>query len=232
MKTNKITLGLLVFFIGVMITACGSKKSASNTTTNNTAETVTQNPVNPINNNSSCAASGICSSSGTYSVTNPQLYGQALGYTAAATNSGQIQPVYNNNTWNLGGFFSSLIGSTANCAAQVGIARLLVQIGVNSASADCTLAYGTSTSTSTDTSGYPTGSYPVNLQANYSNSQFTSLAVIVRTGRNGGNGDVVEFYPSNDANYLYNNNRSIRLNTSGTQLIMESAQGELGRISN
>ena len=230
---RKLTLGLLVFFVGVLITACGSKNSS--TTTNN--DKGNTNIINPINQDASCKASGICTFTGTMTISNMDLYKQAFGYTNG-NQSGVIDPIYQNGQWNTNGFFNSLIDTGANCAAQTGIAWILAQLGVNNTSADCTVVYGDSSTTTNNgvfnVSQDINPSPAVNLQGNYSNSNLVSLGMAIRTGNNGGNGDTVEFYPENSNSpeqVLYNQERTIRITWNGTGYTMDTQSGTIGTIN-
>lgn len=227
---NKLTLGLLIFVAGALITACGSKKSTS-TTNNNTKDNPTT-VITPITGDATCQAAGVCHSQKTFTITNVDLYQQTFNY--ATHGAGVIEPLYHNGQWNGDGFANSLVDAGLNCAAQVGIAKLLAAIGINHTSAECTLAYGDSSTTTTSGGGFGGTSFNTtpraDIQANFNNSKLTSVVVMIRTGSNGGNGDVVEFIPenSNSDTHLYNRERTIRLMPSQSGYIMDVQSGQLG----
>jgi hypothetical protein len=82
MKRNKLTLGLLVFFLGIVLSACGSNKSSSpaaNPNGNGNGNgngTITTPSTNCPNNQTSCQLNR----SGNYRVMNADLYRQNFGY--------------------------------------------------------------------------------------------------------------------------------------------------------
>lgn len=229
------TLGLLVFFLGVMITACGSKKSSAPATSNTNTNT-TNNYNNYSQVPSDC--SGQCSKdySGTFTISNIDLYAAAFNYTGNGNGGyqiGVIEPILNSNGSYNSGFLGSLGYTLVNGCLMPGIfAWLTTRLTGADSSAQCTIGNMSTTNVGTGTG--QTGNtalsnrYNADLQVNYRNNALYSVVMMVRTGSNGGNGDIAEFFPRANSNYLYNNTGNLALELTTSGINMHSQSGLIG----
>ncbi len=234
--TRKLTLGILALFAGLIISACGSKKSTSAPA----APVDKDQPTNPTQPPANCTNQ--CNSTGTFNITNMTLYMSTFGYSAGGgqqTGGGlaPIPPPLNNNGTYNPGFFNGLFVNIVNgCAVPLFIGWLSTEITGAPTSAEC--SFGSTTTVTTGTGGQQTGtqaptlasSHRVDLQYNLQNGNLFSIVVMIRTGSNGGNGDIVEFFPRANSNELFNAQNNIALQQSGNSYKMVVPNGEIGII--
>lgn len=226
---RKLTLGLLVFFVGVLITACGSKKSSTSNVTNNPTEII-----GPISADDTCRAQGFCQKIGDYQITDQTQYGQVFpGYNTGTGNT--IQSPYDDQGWNWNGFFDSFKETASRCAVQTGWAYIVARLG-GEASATCEYQIS-DTRNDIPTGGLPIN-YPTTLNYEYASSTLSRVNLAIHDGTNGGNGRIIEFTPANNTSYpeqiLWgrHNNQDIRLEWNGAGYDMDIMSGQIGRLNN
>lgn len=231
---RKLTLGLMVFFVGILITACGSKKGSSNNVNATPVGGGITTPVVPAGCTTNCNTTQF----GTLQISNPQLFEATFG-TAGYTNGAvqPIQPLHTGSSWNLGGFGSSLLNNAVvGCALPALGAWVTTEyLGAANASAECNLGFsGTNGYEQYNNGGYANGgvptSMPVTMQYNFNQNQLFSVVMIVNNAVQGGNGQRIEFFPRANTNVLYSQSGQLALAPSGNSWVFGRQEGTIGTI--
>ncbi|MEM7647251.1 MAG: hypothetical protein AAF203_10095 [Pseudomonadota bacterium] len=206
---RKITLGLLVFFVGILITACGGDESSS--VTNNNAIPLDLRDVVP-----ECAnAVNTCNRSvpARISISDRDLYLEAFGYDDTIGFSQDIRSDGFQIREGVLGLFglADTVEDTINCAGNVlflewiadGLARVLDADG-QEVEAECRIGGTSSRSERKELSDGTTlaGSYNADLIFYYRDNILDRVYLNIKTPTLGGTGDVLNFYPQSGRSSL------------------------------
>lgn len=205
-----ITLGLLVFFVGLLMTACGSDSSSSptaaaptNTNTDNSNTPVVTGLPTP-NGTSVTSCSSTCGQTQTVTlvITHSQAFAALVGLnTSGGTNNG----LNNFNMFNGDGSlnFGGLGNTIVNCGLGIGMAWLINELFNANTVGGC----GGVTTTTTTNTGSNSGvsvasSYRVDITP-YSNNVFTGAIHL-------GNGQLYSFElrPNSNGNFWEDINKN------------------------
>ena len=237
---RKLTLGLLVFFLGVFITACGSEKSTPNISAANTKDdNGAKQYVDSSKSGGNCAPNCSQTYSGQFVISDQQLYVSTFGYPSGqqqqAGTFGTIQAPFTND----GGYNQNFATSVGNCLFGGLLSWGFSYLTGSEAQYGCGYEQTTTTTMGTGTQygtqyGTQTGSpalsssYPAELTVDYSSG--TVITLQIRDNSNGYNGQVLRFSQSNKENVYYNHNQSIALVNANNVITIETPQGRIGRF--
>lgn len=208
---QKLTLGLMVFFLGVVITACGSKKASSpaavpaNNNNNNGGAFAGDGSIPPHNN---CNGQQSCTvdMAGSYTVTDANAYNQAFGYGQQQANNNVPLPTFENGQFQNNGFWDGAV----NCGIGAGFAYLWTELTNSDSDFGCSL--GNSTSSTTQFAGVTNTSYPVNYGYNFveGGQRLQSIQIFIenRNQFNSMDGEVLGCVPSGSNFYRCQNSRT------------------------
>ena len=222
---RKLTLGLMVFFVGIMITACGSKNNTSNTTNNNDKVVGI-----PTDTQQGCNQS-ICSYNGNFVIDDENLYLQAFGYQSNSN-------IFGDNTFNqvLGSLAIAAIDPNSDpvqCGREIFASLLIAEIikAISDPNFDVEVGCSAiSSSTFTNTFGSTPGgtlnsnTYDSTLEVAYRNGEQYQLRLTVSTEL--GSKSIIfdresanVFVSPETRTSLLNRNGIIELNSTGGQRI-------------
>jgi len=237
---QKLTLGLMVFFLGVVLAACGSKKASSpaavpvnnnnNNNNNNNSGLFDGNgstslpPSNNCNGQQSCTVD----MAGNYTIMDASAYNQAFGYGQQQVGNNVPLPTYQNGQFQNNGFWDGLV----NCGIGAGFAYLWTELTDSNSDFGCTL--GNSTSSTTQFADVANTSYPVNYGYNFveGGQRLQSIQIFIenRNQSNGMNGDILGCTPNGSSFYRCQHSRTrneMGLRDFGNgQLQMETVNGQ------
>ncbi|MCB0377385.1 MAG: hypothetical protein KDD33_02745 [Bdellovibrionales bacterium] len=212
-----ITLGLMVFFVGLLMTACGSKKSSApaNTTPSNTTTDVSSDPsVLPFPTSTSvvanCTNSSGCTKTGAFTVSNQQLFVAAVETKLGAPifSGSTNNNLFNNDLSINNGFLSNTLNTFAQCGATYLTAWAINSLFGGNSSGQCQ-----SVTQTTTVNGVPTNG-AIAVQASYADSALTL------SGQNNITGHIrinatymvsLNFVRASDGNYYDQNSSSVYL---------------------
>lgn len=214
-----LTLGLLVFFVGVLMTACGSKSSSPAAPTNNTNFDLNNQDPACMNSSSGCDLNA------TYQITDAQAYADTFGY--SSNQDLTIEPFYNDQGSNWGGFWDSLRNVGGRCGTSYLWARFWSRVTDSDIDFECAVQVSNGTSSQLAAEQLAS-SYNSNMSVYYNNGRADRVDVHIPTGSNNGNGDNVQFYYDEGDNAYYTNDRSIGLFPGNGVFSMRTPEGEIG----
>ncbi len=229
MLKRKLTLGLLVFMVGVLITACGSKKNdnSSKTNINNGGDVVTNVP--PTLEDNYCAN---CTRTidGTFYLQDANLYLEAFGYSNSTGNIFQ----------NTGSVFQRILGEVAYdvlepavgtivCGSRIFLTKEIAKIfGVKDLDINCRTSDSevfTDIIGGSNTDYQLSSSYPAQLRVRYVNGRAEQVDIAVNTQLEG-RADIEYFY-YNQANIYLNQEQSLLLQNSDGRIRFGTSAGRV-----
>ena len=236
---RKLTLGLLVFFVGVLITACGGDETASTTVTNNNYPLDLRDVVPECIGHTNTCRRTVPS---VLSITNTDLYLSVMGYNGNYLSQTDIEiPVIDLHRGVDGLVDNGLDLATdlGNCFIRVGLTRALVEGikaitgGEVSGSATC----GISTNEVANADKRLRGSETLGSQYNaevifyYHRNELDRVYLKVHTPTEDGRDDEINFMPVSGRSYLVNEGNdfmtegTLVLDLSGNRLRLRLANG-------
>ncbi len=229
MTKKNLTLGLLVFIVGVALTACGSKSNTSNTS-NPPAEEVPKD----FENGANCGSDQSCvqSSNGTLRILDKGLYLEAFGHRAGNDITFNGDNVFNNILQEVAFAILEPAAGVAVCAGRIYLTEAIAELaGIDNVDIECTtedlnLFDGVGSGGGFDQN--IADNYPARLRIQYVNGRAEAVELTIDSNINGGDDQEVFRYDRpnvyvNDENSLLiqNDNGRIRFGTTNGRLIGE-----------
>ncbi len=211
---QKLTLGLMVFFLGVLITACGSKKASSpaavpaNNNNNNNGGLFVGDGSNSIPQQDNCNGQQSCTidMAGNYTVMDASAYNQVFGYGQQQAGNNVPLPTYQDGQFQNNGFWNGIV----NCGIGAGVAYLWTEFTDSDSDFGCTI--GNSDSSTTQFADVTNTSYPVNYGYNFAQGgqSLQSIQIFIenRNEYNNMNGEVLGCSPNGTKFYRCRNSRN------------------------
>ena len=227
---QRITLGLLVLFLGILITACGKKNNQEQQKVE--AKVTFGNIKMPANCNGTCSTS----LTGSFNIENATVYADIflLNENGFALVGNQPPTIYKDGKWN-DQFANQFFGNIANtagklvytCGTGMIIAKIAEKLGAKEANVACSL---TESNRATAASNLRS-SYHVTVQYNFDNRlSGNSISSIILVIDRDGTRDTMEFFRKNDHTF-YNRSRNYELALRGETIDFNTPNGRIGYIT-
>ena len=232
---QRITLGLLVLFLGILITACGKKKSNNNNQEEQPkveAKVTFGNIKMPANCNGTCSTS----LTGTFTIENAKGYADIflLNKNGFALVGNQAPTLYKDGKWNdqfANQFFGNVANTAGNllytCGTGMIIAKIAEKLGAKEANVACSYAESNRVTAASNLGS----SYDVTVQYNfdnrYSGNSISSIILIIDRS---GSRDTMEFFRKNDHTF-YNKTSNYEIALHGERIDFNTPNGRIGYIT-
>lgn len=212
---RSLTLGLIVFVVGAMLTACGSKNNTTNTTNNTTPPTALKG----IDNSSDGCTNCIKSFDGTfYLASNADLYLQAFGH-----NTQTDSTFFGGNTVfdQLANAVLQPVAGLVVCGAKTYLTTQIAKaLKIDNVDVSCTqedLNYFQNVSTNSSNQSAVASSYAARIRVHYNGSgQADQLELTINSNLGPNGADDVEYFNFQSTGLYVNNANTMSIvNTDG-----------------